>query len=117
MDTANQHKLAINAATAASADTREVTLDTPIMRGENAISHFVMRKPVGGTLRGVNMGPLSQGSYDEVRKIIPRISDPVILATELDQMGAEDLMTITGELMDFLSSSAVKAAFQQTLMQ
>lgn len=50
----------------------------------------------------------------EVTKLLPRITMPTLTAADVAKLDAADLMTIAGEIGDFLLSKALKAALPTT---
>jgi tail assembly chaperone E/41/14-like protein len=91
-----------------------VVLEEPIVRGEEKITELKFRRPHGGELRGISMGKLGQMDFDEVRKLIPRISMPTITQEEVDQMDSADIMEGCDRIMDFLLSTQRKAELPTT---
>lgn len=70
----------------------EVTLGTPIIRGEQTISTISIRKPLGGDLRGIALMDLLNMKIDALEVILPRITTPVLNANDIREM---DIMTIS----------------------
>lgn len=58
------------------------TFDTPIVRGEQTITHVTLAKPSAGALRGTSLAALVNLDVDALRKVLPRISTPTL--TEMD---------------------------------
>lgn len=91
-----------------------VTLDYPIQRGETKIETVQLRRPNSGELRGLSLVRLGQMDVDEIRKLLPRITIPTLLAEEVDRLDPADLMELAGEVGDFLLSKERKAALPTT---
>jgi len=89
---------------------RTVTLDAPIRRGDQVITSVVVRKPDPGELRGCSIVALSQLEYDALRRILPRVTIPNLLAVEVDAMDLGDLTEMGAILGDFLLKRAAPAA-------
>lgn len=97
--------------------TATITLTQPIQRGETSISELILRQPMGGDLRGLNVQALMQADYNACRTLLPRIASPQLLETDLDQMPAEDIAMLTGEIIGFFMPKEVKAAIMASMGQ
>jgi hypothetical protein len=87
-----------------------VPLETPLKRGDQVINAIVLRKPQSGELRGTNMMALVQMDTDQVQKVLPRISTPILMPGEITDVA--DLFACAVEIAGFLLSKAQKADFQ-----
>lgn len=90
--------------------TASITLDTPILRGETSITEVTLRKPRAGELRGVKLSELLQMDVATLRAVLPRISTPMLLATDVDNMDPADLLQLGSEVSGFLLTKAALAA-------
>lgn len=97
--------------------TATIPLTQPIQRGETSISELILRQPMGGDLRGLNVQALMQADYNACRVLLPRIATPQLLETDLDQMPAEDIAMLTGEIIGFFMPKEVKAAIMASMGQ
>ena len=88
-----------------------VTLDTPIKRGDQVIGMVQLRKPSTGELRGLSIAALANLDVDEIRKLLPRITQPVLTAADVDQLDPADTLQLGGEIVDFLLPKAKRPAF------
>lgn len=79
-----------------------VTLDTPIIRGEQAICAVDLRKPDAGSLRGVSLGDLLQMDVNALIAVLPRISTPTLTAPEVNRMDPADLLQLGSVVAGFL---------------
>lgn len=86
-----------------------ITLETPIARGDSEITSFQLRRPLGGDLRGISGAKLKQFDYEEVRKLVPRISLPTVLDVEFDRFDSADVTQVELALTDFLFTKAMLA--------
>lgn len=86
-----------------------VPLDQPLARGDDKIATLRFRRPVSGDFRGLSMARLGQLDYEEVRKLLPRISLDGLIAEEVDRIDGADQMEICIELSDFLQTRRRKA--------
>lgn len=89
--------------------TTSVDLDTPLKRGETEVHSIILRKPLGGALRGVKVVDLLNLDLVAASKVVPRISDPVVTEQEYLTMPAEDCTAIAGEIAAFLLQRKQKA--------
>lgn len=85
-----------------------ITLDTPLTRGETAITELRLRKPTSGELRGVSLADVLQMQTDALITLIPRLSTPSLTATEVRQMDPADLVQCGGEIAGFLLTKRAK---------
>ncbi len=70
---------------------------------------IIVSKPMGGALRGANLGGLVRMDYDQVAMVAPRCTMPPLLAPMIANMDPADLMMLAGEFVDFLLPTAAKA--------
>jgi len=80
---------------------QEVTLDTPVVRGDTRIESVRVRKPRSGELRGLKLFDLMQQDVDQVRKALPRVTMPSLTQEEVDQLEAGDFVALGSELALF----------------
>lgn len=81
---------------------RTVTLDTPIVRGEQTIASLQLRKPRSGELRGLSLVDLGQLKVDALHEILPRITQPGITKAEAANLDPADLLACGAEIGGFL---------------
>lgn len=67
-------------------------------------------KPMGGALRGVNLGGLVRMDYDQVAAVAPRTTQPILHKHLVEALDPADLMQLAGEYVDFLLPTAAKEA-------
>lgn len=84
----------------------EITLDTPIQRGDNEITKLSLRKPTAGELRGVSLTDLLQMDVQALTRVLPRISEPALTDAEVAKMDPADLVQVGGVLVSFLLPKA-----------
>lgn len=85
-----------------------VTLDTPLMRGEQKIEKVTLSKPNAGTLRGVSLAALAQSDVDALIKVLPRMTYPVLTEPEIIRLDASDLLSFAGKVVGFLSPASAR---------
>lgn len=88
---------------AAKNSTVKVTLSNPIKRGDKEIVDITLRKPNTGSLRGCSLSGLLTADVDQVVKILPRISDPVLTELDIEALDVKDLIQCAGEIVTFLT--------------
>lgn len=82
---------------------KEVTLSTPIKRGEKEITTLVLTEPNYTALKGVKMFDLLQSDVEAVGKILPRISEPSLTSAEIAKMSAKDFLKISVAVATFFT--------------
>lgn len=87
-----------------------IPLDKPIVRGESTIEAITLRKPDAGTLRGVVLSDLLRMEAGAVADLLPRITEPPLLAHEVARMDAADLLACAVEISNFLLPRSMKPA-------
>lgn len=83
-------------------DIRDITLDAPIVRGEQSINSLKLRKPKAGELRGLSLVDVGQLKVDALIKLLPRISMPPITEAEAANMDICDQLACGAEIGSFL---------------
>lgn len=78
-----------------------ITLNKPIKRGDTEIKEFDIREPNAGELRGIRLSDLLNGDIESLMTVLPRISSPILQKHEVSSLGAKDIATVAGEVMDF----------------
>lgn len=90
-----------------------VTLEAPVIRGEQTIETIELRRPQAGELRGLSLSDLLNMEVSAVIKLVPRISSPALLEQEVSALEPQDLVSIAAEVAGFLlPKSAREAGFQ-----
>lgn len=87
-----------------------ISLDTPILRGEQEIKEVTLRKPMSGELRGVSLIDLAQMDVLALRKVLPRISTPSLTDHEIGRMDPADLLQCGVAVGSFLLTKSAKEA-------
>jgi hypothetical protein len=85
---------------------RVITLEEPIKRGDNSIHMITLRKPQAGELRGLTLEDLLKSNVDTILKLIPRISDPILIDKEVEGMDPADLTECGGAIRGFFMTKA-----------
>lgn len=89
-----------------------VTLDTPIKRGENTVSSVSIRKPSSGELRGLSVTDVLSMEVNALFKLLPRITTPALTVDELMQLDPADLLQMGNEVGNFLLPKKAIALIQ-----
>jgi len=100
---------AIEAAKPQSPATASITLETPILRGDQKIERVTLRKPAAGELRGVSIADLIKSDVAALHVVLPRITSPTLTAHEVAQLDLVDLAAFAGEVVGFFMSKADRA--------
>lgn len=95
--------------TTAAAAPGEVTLDTPLTRGNQTISKVRLRKPSSGELRGVSLVALLQMDVVALQTVLPRITVPTLTKPEVSALEPSDLLQLGTEVSNFLLPRADRA--------
>ena len=101
---------AIEAAKPQSPTTASITLETPIIRGDQKIERVTLRKPAAGELRGVALADLIKSDVAALHVVLPQITSPTLTAHEVGQLDLVDLAAIAGEVVGFFMTKADRAA-------
>ncbi|NWK44886.1 phage tail assembly protein [Ralstonia pickettii] len=84
--------------------TTNITLDTPIKRGDQVISVLTLRKPGSGELRGVSLMDLMRMDVTALHTVLPRITAPTLTTADVSKLDLADLVKIATEVTGFLLS-------------
>ena len=74
------------------------------------MSSITLRKPDAGALRGLVLSDLLRMEAGAVADLLPRITEPPLLAHEVARMDAADLMACAVEISNFLLPRSLKPA-------
>jgi len=78
-----------------------ITLEEPIVRGEQTIDALVLRRPDSGSLRGVKLADILQIDVTSITVVLPRICEPHISSVEAARLSPADLLAVGSELAAF----------------
>jgi len=92
-----------------------VTLENPVRRGDTLIGEVTVRKPVAGELRGLNLQDCARADVNALIALIPRISEPPLVAHEVEALEIEDLAAFGSAIFDFFMTSAMRDQVQTLL--
>lgn len=94
-------------------NSKTITLDTPIKRGDTLIDSLTLRKPGAGELRGCAISDLARMDVATLVRVIPRISTPSLTEHEVSSMDLADLTELASEVAGFLLKKAERASLSQ----
>lgn len=101
-------------APAALAQTTTITLDAPIVRGEQTIGSLTLRKPGSGELRGLKLTDVMQMDVAALIALLPRISAPTLTQADVSGLDPADLMQAGSAVVGFFITRADRAALGLT---
>ncbi|MBX9746280.1 MAG: phage tail assembly protein, partial [Hyphomonadaceae bacterium] len=87
-------------------------LETPIPRAGGDLTTLRLRRPQSGDLRGLSIAALGQLDYNELRKLLPRISLDMLIVEEVDRIDLADMIEVSGAISDFLFTKRRAAEFR-----
>lgn len=87
-----------------------ITLDTPLVRGEQVIEAITLRKPQVGELRGTSLSALVSLEVDALQRVLPRISTPTLTEADVAHLDPADLVQLGGAFARFLLPKALPAS-------
>jgi CxxC motif-containing protein (DUF1111 family) len=97
----------------------DITLEFDIVVADKVVlpagTKIHVRKPMGGALRGANLGGLVRMDYNQVALVAPRVTTPVLHPHLIDAMDPADITQIAGVLVDFLLPTVTKEALSQAM--
>lgn len=94
--------------TSINKDSKTITLNTPISRGETVIETVTIRRPKkAGQLRGINTVDIAQMNVDTLITLLPRITD--LTEHEVNDMDPADLLQAGLAILSFLMVSQQEA--------
>ena len=87
-----------------------IKLVQPIQRAGQQITELQILKPLVGDLRGLMLVEVMNMKTDAVAKLLPRVTQPTILETEVYQMDTVDMISCATEVAIFLTGATVPPA-------
>ena len=80
-----------------------ITLDEPIVRGDQTIQFIRLRRPNAGELRGgIKVLNLAQLDVDSLHVLLPRITEPPLTEGEIATLSFSDFFQLSAEVGNFL---------------
>lgn len=102
-------------AATANPQTITITLATPIRRKGGDVAQITLRKPKAGALRGLKVEDLYGTDVNALIVLLPRISEPPLIAAEIEDLESEDFIELAGAVKGFFMSVEMKAAINRAL--
>lgn len=90
----------------------DITLEEPIERGTQKITHVTVRKPKSGELRGTQLVNLLHMDVAALEIVLPRITQPTLTKAEVANLDPADLTQLGVEVSGFLLTRANREGFQ-----
>ena len=97
----------------ANPQTVKVRLSTPIKRKGGDITEVTLRKPKAGAMRGLKIEDLYSTDVNSLLVLLPRITEPTLIAAEIEDLESEDLIELAGAVKGFFMSAEMKAAISK----
>lgn len=97
----------------ANPQTVTVQLSTPIRRKGGDITEVTLRKPKAGAMRGLKIEDLYSTDVNSLLVLLPRITEPTLIAAEIEDLESEDLIELAGVVKGFFMSAEMKAAIRE----
>lgn len=79
-----------------------ITLKTPIQRGDSTIAEVELRKPVAGELIGAPLVALLQMDVTALLTVLPRITLPSLTEVEVAALDPSDLLKFGAAISGFM---------------
>lgn len=98
---------------AAIGQTVTVKLSTPIKRKGGDVTEVTLRKPKAGAMRGLKIEDLYSTDVNSLLVLLPRITEPTLIAAEIEDLESEDLIELAGAVKGFFMSAEMKAAISK----
>lgn len=92
-------------------NSKTITLDEPLKRGDTAITQVTLRKPNAGELRGVSLVELANLNVAALQLILPRITTPILTKQDVSSLDPADLMELGAEVGAFFIKKADRMAY------
>ena len=88
-----------------AANFAECALEEPIIRGDTAIGSITVRRPTTGELRGLNLADLLKLDVAALITLIPRVSNPTLVAHEVEGMSPCDIASVGAGILGFFMTA------------
>jgi len=96
------------------ATSTDITLDSPIKRGEQTIKSITVRKPGSGELRGCSLVDLMRMDVTALHTVLPRITTPTLTQHDVSKLDPADLTQLGTAVTGFLLPKSAKEENFQT---
>lgn len=87
-------------------ETKTITLDTPITRGDQTITTVTLIKPKTRGFTGVALNDVLHMSVDALTHILPRMTDPILTKADIARMDITDTLQLGAAVVSFLLPKA-----------
>lgn len=83
-----------------------ITLETPLVRGEQTIGSISLRKPRASELRGIAIVDLLRMDVAAMQVLVPRITTPALTNHDVGNLDPADVVAIGVEIAGFFMTKA-----------
>jgi hypothetical protein len=91
----------------------KITLIRPILRsGGQTVTEVGVRQPDVGSLRGLKMTDILQMDVNAMLALLPRITEPALLPSEVAGLAPADFMSLSGKVVGFFLSPDQQAQLE-----
>lgn len=95
--------------------TETITLENDAIGDDDKVlmpkgTEITIRRPLGGALRGANLGGLVRMDYDQIALVAPRVTTPALIPHIFAALDPADVTQIAGEIANFCLTNAARAA-------
>jgi len=87
-----------------------VTLEEPIKRDGGDIAAVTVRRPLPEAMSGLSLRDIVDMEATTMRKLLPRITEPPLLASEVATMAPGDFLLLSAEASGFLLPRLLRPA-------
>ena len=88
----------------------DCSLEDGIRRGDDIIRTIRLRQPRAGELRGLNLQALMRLDIASLVALLPRITDPSLLQSEIEDMTPVDIGIVGEQVLGFFMTSQQRKA-------
>lgn len=81
---------------------KTVNFDEPLQRSGGDVASVQILRPRAADLKGVSLMDVMQMQTDAIAKVLPRITQPTLVAADVDALAPADLLKCAVEVIGFL---------------
>ncbi|MDG6881063.1 Phage tail protein E [Phocoenobacter uteri] len=85
---------------------KQVTLSTPIKRGNSEIKEVTILKPNVLALKGLKLLDVMQFDVNALTVLLPRVTKPSLIKKDIEQLEIADFTKLSTELAGFFGSES-----------
>lgn len=87
--------------------TVKVTLENPVIRGQQEITEVELRRPTVNTLKGTSLTDVLNMDVNALVVVLPRLTTPTLTQRDVQNMDPADLLALGQEVSAFLVPKSV----------